>query len=259
MRFFNKNSKVVCVVAVHKRFEVSVETIRLLNDQTHQIEVVVVGAKPERSLIAKNVDCHFLRFSNDKLGKKWQAGLSFARKLSPDAVMICGSDSWLTRNWVEKMLPNLNNADVVGKNIFYTCNAIYNRPLSIIKRTYANNNNLPAGSGRIISADILNKIDWKMFPPDRNKGLDTACYQTITAANGVYSVFNDDDEANILGIKSHWDVITSYSRLKTSKNLRELKFNEKCESWIERNYPGGVKIIKNLSIISHDRLQRNSE
>ena len=261
MHVFGKESKVICLVAVHQRYEVSIETIKRLNNQTHPIEVVVVGGREEERLIAGSVKCRFIRHSNRWLGRKWQSALDYARERSPDAVMICGSDSWLTLNWVERMLPNLNKCDVAGKNIFYTCNAVFNEPLEIIKRTYkdSRNKNMPAGSGRLISASILNKINWQMFPNKKNKGLDTLCRKKIIDAGGVYAVFNDDDDVNLLGIKSHWDVITSYDRLKNAKSLRDMSFTEDAEAWIERNYPGGVEIIEGLRDVSYKRATMREE
>ena len=45
--------KVVCVVAVHRRYKVSIETINLLNKQTYPITIVVVGSEADKKILAR--------------------------------------------------------------------------------------------------------------------------------------------------------------------------------------------------------------
>lgn len=112
---------IAAVIAIHGRETITLKTVHRLKQQTYPIEhVILVGDTPQEQSIAEITDSIFVKHPNTILGAKWQFGIDYAKTLNVDAVLIIGSDDWLTDNWVATMMGHIENGyNLVGKNSIY--------------------------------------------------------------------------------------------------------------------------------------------
>ena len=159
-------------------------------------------------------------------------------------MLISGSDSWITDNWcdiVSKYL--LMGYDLIGKKEFYTSKIMPNRKPIIIKRRYNNKIKIPVGQGRIISRKVLNKMNWKLFPKDKSKALDTHSTKKILDHGGKIKIL-ELDKIKSLGIRSTWETLSQFKI--QSKRLINIKFIEDHKVWINEYFPDSVDVLDNI-------------
>lgn len=243
--------KIICVMAAHRREGITLETVKMLKNQSHPPKVLIVGDSNCERVVAKKAGCLYIEHSNRPLGKKWQVGVNHAKTLNPDAVMICGSDSWLSPRWVETAIPHLiDGCDLVGINMFHACKIYPKQKVRIIRRSYQNNRvGIPMGSGRIFSKDILNKSNWNIFPVHKNIGMDFFSFQEVKKHKGRIKIVNSDD-MKILTIKSTWTSINSWQTYITSNENKIFPDIKHPRLWLLQHFPGSVealqRVVKNI-------------
>jgi len=245
-----KPGKIVCVMATYKRETITEETLKMLKKQSVPIDVVVVGSSSSDKEVAKKCGCIYVNHDNKPLSQKWQAGIDKSRELSPDAVMVCGSDSWLSSNWCELIYPYTTKFDLVGVNNFYACKAYPKEKMKIIHRRYkGSRRNFPVGSGRMFSKKILDKVNWNIYPGSKNSGLDAQSYNVIKTNGGSIKSLNDKN-LKVLAIKSVWESLNPWKKyIRSNKNIQEPDI-ENPKEWLSTNFTGSVealnRIVKNL-------------
>jgi hypothetical protein len=127
--------KIACVIATYKRYFLTLNTIKMLKQQTVPLNIIVVGSNNQDKKLSNIRGCHYIQYKNDPLGEKWQAGVNFAKTLNPDALLICGSDNWLVPSWSATCLKYINEGyDLVGKSVFEVCNILPKQNIEIIRR-----------------------------------------------------------------------------------------------------------------------------
>jgi hypothetical protein len=246
--------KIVCVMAAHGREEITIKTIQRLKKQKYPLyDIVLVGDSDLEEGVADMLDCTYVEHPNMPLSDKWQAGVKKARELEPDAIMICGSDSWHTRNWTKCAVKQLEKGfDLMGTTFFYTCRAYPGRLLKIVQRRYVGKRALePVGSGRVISSRILNKINWKLFPEGKRSGLDKPSYDMIVNNKGRVALIYQD--IKVIGIKSTWDTLNPWKdTFKSSQTVRFIKEIAKPKYFLSANFDRAVhdliEVVPNLII-----------
>jgi len=230
-------------MAAHGRKDITTKTIRRLQRQKYELtDIVLVGDSIIERDIAKKTDCKYVSHSNMPLSDKWQAGVDFARELNPDSIVICGSDSWYTNNWIKRCAKHITEGyDLVGTIFFNTCKAYPNEKLRIIQRRYVGKRALePVGSGRAISARILDKFNWKLFPVGLKSGLDKPSYDKIVEYGGKIKIVNHDIKG--LGIKSTWDTLNPWKdNFRSKPPIRIIKEFSNPENWLDRFFDRAVK------------------
>jgi hypothetical protein len=248
---------IVCVMAIFKRPEITIETVELLKKQEYPLhKIVLVGSCNIDREVAEKTNVEYLHRSNTPLGNKWQAGIEFSRKFKPDAILINGSDSWLTTNWCLKSIQFLRQGyDLIGSTKFYTCNANSNKKIKIIYRTYKDRID-PVGAGRIISKKVLEKMNWKWFPIGQNRSLDIASFRNMThkVPDSKIKYINNIEGLIVMDIKSKkWFTINSFEAIKRStKNFKEIGKINQPEDFLRKNFPDSFeqleKIVPNVII-----------
>jgi len=236
--------KIICIMATHGRPGITTETVKMLQKQTVSVEVLIVGDSGCEPKIAADTGCICLKHKNKPLGKKWQAGVNRARALAPDAVMICGSDSWLTPRWCETAIPFLKKGhDLIGINMFHACKVYPKQKVRIIRRAYQGKRiGIPMGSGRIFSKKILDALDWKIFPINQNSGMDIFSYKKVIKQKGRIRIVHSDD-MKILAVKSTWKCINSWNHYIESKKNKEFTDIKEPKVWLNQNFPGSIKAL----------------
>jgi len=247
--------KIIAIMAAHRREKITIKSIERLRRQNYEInEIVVVGDSSIEQMVAQKTGCKYVSHANMPLSDKWQAGVDYAKNLSADAIMICGSDSWYTNNWIKRCAKSINQGfDLVGTVFFHTCKAYPNQKLRIIQRRYVGRRaQEPVGGGRVISARILNKFNWKLFPVGLKSGLDKPSYDKIVEYGGKIELINNDIKG--LGIKSTWDTLNPWKDdFKTKPPIRFIREIDNPKEWLNKFFDSAAKdlmnIIPNIRII----------
>lgn len=120
----------------------------------------------------------FLVAQNKPVSKKHQAGLSAIRELFPkaDAFMYAGSDDFLSAAWIRHAAARLaaDPAAGFGPDCAWFIEAatgsmaFMDTPMSI-----PHAGRIPYGAGRTLGRRLLDRLDWELWPFERNSGLDT--------------------------------------------------------------------------------------
>jgi len=241
--------KIVCVMAAHRREKITTKTIQRLHRQQHKLDdIVLIGDSKIEKNVAKKTGCKYVTYHNTPLSDKWQAGVDYARKLKPDAIMICGSDSWHTNNWTKRCATLISKGfDLVGTTFFYTCKSYPNKELRIVARRYVGKRAVePVGSGRIISSRILDEFDWQLFPKGLRSGLDKPSYDKILDYGGKVEIIYHD--IKVMGIKSNWDTLNPWKdNFRSRLPVRFLNEVENPKIWLKRNFDEAVKDLVDVT------------
>ena len=203
---------IVCVMPIFGRPAITLETIGLLRDvQT----LILVGSGDCDEAVAKHVGAIYLEQPNQPLGNKVQAGVDYAREFSPDALLLTGSDSWLSANWCKTMYGHIERGvHFVGTAHLFVCN-LDQMDLTLCSYRARRDS---IGAGRMFSTHCLDAIDWKLFPHNVCRGLDSQSDLLVRSkimANQILIL--TDLSCHILEVKScRWDTMTTYERIISS-------------------------------------------
>jgi glycosyltransferase involved in cell wall biosynthesis len=203
--------KVVAVIPVFGRLPLLKYTIKRLLEKNGVHDVVCVAETQEEFNVIHDNGAHVVIHENKPLGKKWNAGFQYARSLNPDVIVFVGSSDWLSDNWIPTMLPHMDEFDMIGKKDFTMMDIGYEpifesiggRKLEVsheeqIRMCYwfgygeGKRKDEPIGIGRMVSARILDKIDWKPFDDTKDNSMDWQMYQKVIEQNGAIGLIEDD-------------------------------------------------------------------
>jgi hypothetical protein len=200
----------VVVMAVWGRQKLVEINLRMLSEQ--KCQVIVVASAPEdfvflRSLKLQNIQ--IVPHPNNPLGKKWQEGVDQARILGANPVIICGSDDFLSSNFIEKACELSKYHDF----IFFD-NWFIHEPKGCknytLRYNMAKYNKPPLGSGRIYSHDFLQKRHWQLFDTGKDIHLDNFAWENVRHQDRI--LMNPKD-MHILAVKGDWEQINPIDKI----------------------------------------------
>jgi hypothetical protein len=239
--------RILCVMPIFGRPEITTETIGMLQKQHLAFDkIIVVGSSLADAAVAADTGCAYLNMPNHPLSNKVQAGVNLARSYEPDAILLTGSDSWLTLDYVAKCANQLSRGvQLVGKRQINVASLYCKEPLKLLSCAYTVRAD-PIGAGRAIAASALKLLDWQVFPSGLERGLDSASFdrlRKVIRADEIHCFANNSNPA-ILEIKSDaWSCLTQMSSIVGS---RTLAIDTVELDWIGDNFPNGLKILKKL-------------
>ncbi|MDB4726341.1 hypothetical protein OAF54_02800 [bacterium] len=126
---------------------------------------------------------------NSPLSNKWQSGIDYIRALQSydghksdiDAVMIMGSDDFVSPQYIEACKGLIaSGVDYIYMDGAYFYDTVSGRMM------WAHAEKL--GLGRCISARLLDRMDWQLWPAGMENGLDGAMDDKIRAMTGAHAV-----------------------------------------------------------------------
>lgn len=242
--------KIICVMAIHRRQTITIKTLELMKQQTYPLDkIIAVGSSDIDRKTAEKAGVEYIEYQNQPLSDKWQHGINHARRFNPDAILINGSDSWLTTNWCEVAKQYIEKGfHLVGKTEWYTCRLNPKEKLLVVHRAYISRKD-PVGAGRLFSKEIMDEVDWKLFPFGRQSGLDGySCRNILTkTTQDKIKLMNDVEDVVILDIKSTmWQTITSFEFLMRDGQFTGHGTLSNPEEWLDRNFSGSVEIFKTI-------------
>jgi len=178
--------KTVAVIPVKGRLPLLKYTIRRLLKKNGCHAVICIGDSQDEKELVESEGGVWVEHDNSPLGKKWNAGFLKAKEFTPDAVLFVGSSDWVSDNWLPYCEKFINaGIDMVGKPDFYLLD------IGKVLRfcwwqgyTIASRKNEPIGIGRVLSKNILDKMNWKPISDDLENSIDWSMYQNILALGG---------------------------------------------------------------------------
>lgn len=243
--------RIIAVIPVHGRERLALETVRFLRRQDYPPqEIVIVGESRGEEELAEATGAIFVSHPNNPLGAKFQAGVNKARELKADALMMLGSDDWITSNWCSRMMQEIDKGfDLVGgKQLFILSLGFDARELVCLSGYQEpERRDEPLGAGRMFSRRILDKMEWKVFPEMSDGGLDGASY-SLAVAHGAGICVVEDEDAVIMDIKSPlWKNKWSFEQFSNAPGIARIA---EVDEWLRRNFPGSDLFLQELVALS---------
>ena len=183
--------RIVAVIPVHGRLPLLPYTIGRLYQKNKVDHVICVGSENER-LVCEKAGAQFIVAPNT-LGLKWNNGFEEARNNKADAVLFVGSSDWLSDNWVGMSVPYLEYYSMIGKLDFNLIHVSSKILLSHWPGYPAGNPRYkePIGIGRMIRADVLDKMKWRPFIDSGNVSMDYMMLKNVERCGGTVGAIDD--------------------------------------------------------------------
>lgn len=222
----------------------TIETIKRIMGQTvPPTKVVIVGSAEVDIEIPNLIDVDYLHVSNNPLGKKIQEGVEYCRQFEPDALLMCGSDDWLSPNWIDVFIPRLGEFDIVGADCLYVILFSPKELVEVKRCSYegTERDGEPVGPGRLLSRKILDKMDWQLYSKDLNSSLDINSFRRLKEAEARILV-EKNDVIKVLSPKGDWSTINNWECYTNfGKSMDE------PEEWLEKHFPDALKTLCRLT------------
>ena len=245
----NIKHKLVVIIATHKRKEILRTNLNLLKLNSH-VEHIVVSITDENEIDKKyenNKTVTYCITKNQPLGEKWHHGVLVSKIFLPKYIIIMGSDDFIFPNFFEEIFKKHKNFDLYIHNLWIIYDIANNKFYKVKYKSSKNG----LGSGRIIRADFLDKIDWLFYPINRSIGLDHNSNKKIKENNGHVMV-GGDEKSLILCPKYNVECMNSMNDIINNMNFDVETIN------IKECYQKYIKLIKN-SVIEQSKIQTNKK
>jgi len=214
--------KIVSIVPVRGRELLLDLTIGRL---TKQVDKVICGGHTESECeVCEKHGADFYRFGNTSLGYKWQYCVDRAREYSPDAILIMGSASMISDNWIDELYPELEEFAMVGRPGIHYYHIGTTRNRLMYWSGYPGGRSLePIGVGRLISSEFLDKIDWQIFDKQINSSLDYSTVQRIKWGGGEIGISENEKVESIRISTDLWKNKNGYSKMAKHHHSTEIQ------------------------------------
>jgi hypothetical protein len=242
--------KVVAVIPVFGRLPLLKYTIQRLYEKNKVDLVICIGQTPTEEKLCKRMDAVFFRHPNTPLGMKWNYGFRKARDYQADAALFVGSSDWLSDNWLEVLAPRLKDCALVGTPDFHL--------LDISKRTGTfracywagyqdQRKGEPIGIGRLISAEVLEKIGWSPFEDRKHNSMDYQMMKKVMGVGGKVSNYVGKEIKSLSLSCDQWD-----NKHKFEEHWNNRLPSEKLNAAeIVREFPEALQIFPELRNIKY--------
>lgn len=215
----------ICIfVPMWYRHETTEKNIHLLSNQIYnKTKIILIYSNPDDKLFTKNLEDKYsnlfsIEVENKPISRKFQYGAEFCKIFFPQGIIINGSDDFLSLNFSKYVSEYfIQSYNYLGCNFWYVGDLT---SMLLYKFKY-NDPNRVVGCGRSFKYDLLNKLNWQIFPLDRNSGIDGASKIMIEP----YIIFKPLEEFKCFtfSFKEKTDMITPMSNLlKSDHNKHEI-------------------------------------
>ncbi len=135
-----------------------------------QIVSIVVG---DITKVTEKHDVIHIPHANHPLTTKFNVACQKAREYNPDYVMVMGSDDLMSKEVLDYIISK-SNADFIGIRDIY----LYSLdPKHLNQMMYLKSNIV--GCGRTISRAVMDKVNWKPWNIERDRGVDQVLWRTM--------------------------------------------------------------------------------
>lgn len=171
----------------------------------------VLSPEDEQALgpICRRLGVSYIVQANSPLSLKWQSGITHIKITYPavEAIMTLGSDDFISDDYLRMCFDLLANKTSMGWGLEsvhvldrktgrlgrWTCKNIPRPKLPQMKllRPLA----IPAGAGRVYTAELLSRVGWCLWRVGRNVGLDMTCSLRLAKMGYALDVVKAKDVA----------------------------------------------------------------
>jgi hypothetical protein len=228
--------KVVAIMPTFQRPQITLDSVTVLLKNPEVGKVILMGTDPADFPFPLPDRVQYHMTANEPLGAKWQRALDLARLLEPEYILAVGSDDWLEPGYVAHGLRRLSEGwDVYGRGRWKMVE--FNvKKIRVTDCRYRGHRD-PLGSGKLISANILDRIDWKLYPENAPRGIDYFSHmQLVEAGARVFSGL--DDFPSIFLIKGSWPMINWRMEIRNSPMTEVLRTVEDDTAGMDKLFPG---------------------
>jgi hypothetical protein len=165
-----------------------------------QISMVVVGSEGLLSRrLTEMYGFTYIEANNQPLSTKWQRGLDYLRDHQPDAVLILGSDDFISPGLIEYYNRLMHRQDVLAVGVLdaYFLDIASGRWIywpgygRSTADTQPQRLGEPIGAGRLLKVELLRKVNFEVWSQvEIDKGLDKECF--LRLSKFVDTVKNSD-------------------------------------------------------------------
>lgn len=189
-----KPYKVVAALPVHGRIPLLKQTIERLYKKNGCYKVVCAGDGLKEKRLCQSLGAVWVQAPNKPLGNKWNQAFLRAKDFKPDAVLYVGSSDWLSDNWIEKTRPYVEEHGITGVPGCHFGDIPKRGKIRIVywPGYVGERSNESIGIGRMLSAKLLDLINWQPLDPTKDRSMD-ACMKAKCAAVGYHDFFVRED------------------------------------------------------------------
>jgi hypothetical protein len=190
--------KIIAVITMNGRHK----TVDYCANKMPWLHKVYVVSEPEDyHFILKYPNTTVISHKNNPLSAKWQSGVFHLKNLDFDAVMILGSDDWMTFETYQFICNKISEGhDFVGFTDCY----FRNDDIDYYWSGYRKKDRKfePIGAGRTISKSALISMNWILFPELLDESLDrTSWPQIVRHTKNRYKTKLKDHNLYMVDIK----------------------------------------------------------
>lgn len=155
------------------------EAARYLRDWWSPHEVLFVAAGSEPLQDVRPIDALYVDLPNEPLGRKWAVALLAARTLDPDALFVLASDDLIDERVAGAYRESIEQGRCAGL-LDFSFYRVADRQLGYwAGYTDQLRTGEPAGSGRLFSREVLEKLNWTLWDHEARRGLDGHAYRRM--------------------------------------------------------------------------------
>lgn len=211
----------VVLICSHRRQEITRVNIKSLLEQSVKPNVVLVLSDWSEADLFRALfpEITVEVVANEPLGRKWQMGVNAARRLSPNPLIITGSDDILGFDYIKNGLKLLD----VGYHFVGLRKWICYEPKT--KNGYVfeyKAPNFPLGGGRMYTDDLLIKMRYSLFDVKANKHLDDMGWNGAKHARHI--IINEIEKFGlyITAVKGEWPMLNPLAKHFTSRTVKHI-------------------------------------
>ena len=237
----SKIKKLCFLSAIWKRpglTKAFLEYLNLLREEMEDLEIecVIVGSEGENTRkLVERYNFHYVESENLPLSKKWDSGLNFTKDIDADAVIILGSDDFLSKRTIRKLCESIEEGRLmVGLMDMHIFNAIKSKLYHWkgYRGSKPNRQWETIGMARCLSKKLLEKVNYSFWSEEEiNNGLDglmtrkMADLGLIPIPYGEEVWMNIDNEAYAFGhVGIHTTDFSGFAvDIKTNENITSLE------------------------------------
>lgn len=200
-------------MAFWKRHEVVKRNIELLSLQTVPFILATVYSDDEDGEFIYEMKNKYPRMvrpvfaENNPLGKKWQAGVNYAKAIGADPLITLGSDDFFNVDFVKNACELSKEIDFVGLTQWWAYDSTIQQ---LYKLRYIAD--FPLGGGRIYSEKLLFQMDWELFDSEKNHHLDDYAW---TKKDKTWVLLDETTPygLQILSVKGNWNTMNPLEKI----------------------------------------------
>jgi hypothetical protein len=235
--------KVVACIPVHGRVPLLPLTIKRLYQKNDVYKVICVGDGKEENRVCEESGAVWVPSANTPLGAKWNRAFMAAKEFKPDACLYVGSSDWLSNDWLTLMKPHVDAHQMAGVPGCYFMD-IREKIRAVNWKGYIGvRADETIGIGRVLSAELLNKIGWKPFDDNKVGSLDRSMKE-ICSKVGVTDFMVRDPRLKAVSISTgQWE-----NKHVFSQHWNNLLPSEKINDidYFLKDFPEAIQLQKQL-------------